>query len=99
MSQLPNRRRFLARLAAVAGLLTGAARGARAESGRWLCTYNECEHYVYDPHHGDPVNIAGDGPIPPGIAFDDLPEGWRCPVCGSPKAWFEPTDRPWKHFD
>lgn len=87
-----DRRLFLA-LAALLPL----GRPARAEPAqRWACTYNECAPYVYDPAHGDPDNIAGDHPIPPGVAFDDLPEGWRCPVCGAPKQWFETTDRPWK---
>lgn len=87
-----DRRLFLA-LAALLPL----GRPARAEPGqRWACTYNECAPYVYDPAHGDPDNITGDRPIPPGVAFDDLPEGWRCPVCGAPKQWFETTDRPWK---
>ena len=85
-------------LFALVASLTGLRRRARAETApqRWICTYNECEHWVYDPLHGDPDDIAGVGPIPPGIAFEDLPADWRCPVCGSPKAWFEPTDRAWK---
>lgn len=24
-----------------------------------------------------------------GVAFDDLPEDWTCPVCGAEKALFE----------
>ncbi len=39
--------------------------------------------YVYDPAKGDPS--AG---IKPGTAFEDLPEDWVCPVCGSPKSKF-----------
>ena len=72
-------------------------RQARADAARRrVCTYNECLPYVYDPDHGDPDNIAGGHPIPPGVAFDDLPADWRCPVCGAPKAWFEETDKPWR---
>ncbi len=39
--------------------------------------------YVYDPEFGDP-----DGGIEPGVAFEDLPEDWVCPVCGVPKEDF-----------
>jgi rubredoxin len=40
--------------------------------------------YEYDPSQGDP-----DSGIPPGTAFDDLPEDWVCPVCGAAKSDFE----------
>ena len=39
--------------------------------------------YVYDPALGDPA-----GNIPPGTAFENLPETWVCPVCGVPKDQF-----------
>ena len=32
--------------------------------------------YIYDPAEGDPM-----GNIPPGTAFDDLPNSWSCPHC------------------
>ena len=37
-----------------------------------------CEscNYIYDPEQGD----EGTG-VPKGTAFEDLPEGWLCPVC------------------
>lgn len=54
----------------------------------WECTYNECDPYYYDPQKGDAENIAGSEPIPPGTAFEDLPKGWLCPICGAPKRWF-----------
>lgn len=38
---------------------------------------------VYDPAEGDPV-----WQIPPGTAFSDLPEEWRCPNCDAPRARF-----------
>ena len=41
--------------------------------------------YVYDPAEGDP-----DGGIAPGTAFENLPDGWVCPVCGAGKEDFEP---------
>jgi len=55
-----------------------------ARKQRYRCTI--CEH-VYDPAEGDP-----DGGIPPGTAFEALPETWACPECGASKADFEPID-------
>lgn len=43
--------------------------------------------YVYDPMQGDP-----DNGIPPGTAFENLPDTWNCPVCGATKDMFEPED-------
>ena len=40
--------------------------------------------YLYDPLNGDQENG-----IPPGTAFEDLPEEWTCPVCGAGKDMFE----------
>lgn len=53
-------------------------------SGRHVCT--ACG-YIYDPEIGDPE--AG---IPPGTAFDALPDDWQCPVCYVPKDAFDPLD-------
>jgi len=39
--------------------------------------------YVYDPQKGDP-----EGNVPPGTRFEDLPEGWVCPVCGAGRDQF-----------
>ena len=50
----------------------------------WICT--SCG-FIYDPDDGDP-----DGGIPPGTPFDEIPDGWFCPVCGARKADFEPYD-------
>ncbi|RKY96392.1 MAG: rubredoxin [Candidatus Hydrothermota bacterium] len=43
--------------------------------------------YIYDPEVGDP-----DNGVNPGTAFEDLPDTWVCPVCGAPKADFEPLE-------
>jgi len=43
--------------------------------------------YIYDPKNGD----ATQG-VNPGTAFEDLPDDWICPVCGSPKSKFEPME-------
>ena len=40
--------------------------------------------YVYDPEVGDP-----DSGIEPGTPFEDIPDGWICPVCGVSKDMFE----------
>lgn len=39
---------------------------------------------IYDPEKGD----VEDG-IPPGTPFENLPENWTCPVCGSAKSFYE----------
>lgn len=39
--------------------------------------------YVYEPEKGDDSND-----IPAGVAFEQLPEAWRCPVCGARKTAF-----------
>lgn len=41
--------------------------------------------YIYDPEEGDEENG-----IPPGTSFEDLPDDWTCPTCGSPKSMFDP---------
>ena len=43
--------------------------------------------YMYDPAVGDP-----DGGIAVGTAFADIPDDWRCPVCGASKDNFAPED-------
>ena len=43
--------------------------------------------YIYDPAVGDVV-----GDIPPGTAFDDLPDDWVCPICYVSKDKFDPMD-------
>jgi flavin reductase (DIM6/NTAB) family NADH-FMN oxidoreductase RutF len=50
-------------------------------SGLYYCT--ACG-YIYDPEKGDPE--AG---IAPGTRFEDLPDSWVCPSCGSEKDFFE----------
>uniref|UniRef100_UPI0032177D19 flavin reductase n=1 Tax=uncultured Draconibacterium sp. TaxID=1573823 RepID=UPI0032177D19 len=52
------------------------------ESGDGIYSCNICG-YQYDPEEGDPS--AG---IPPGTAFEDLPEDYRCPICNADKDFF-----------
>ena len=42
--------------------------------------------YVYDPAEGDPQEQ-----IPPGTAFLQLPEYWRCPQCDAEPNAFLPV--------
>ena len=51
-------------------------------AARWVC--RACG-IVYDEAKGDP-----DSGIAPGTRFEDIPEDWRCPVCGVGKADFMP---------
>lgn len=52
------------------------------QDDKWVCT--SCG-YVYDPAQGDPAHG-----IPPGTAFENLPEKWRCPICYVAKDQFDP---------
>jgi rubredoxin len=56
--------------------------GVKTEKmAKWRCI--TCD-YVYVPEYGDP----GRG-IPPGTAFEELPDDWKCPECGVPKSMFQ----------
>jgi rubredoxin len=94
-----SRRQVLHRLGALGTALIGLSLGmlgvrAAEPRQRWVCTNADCDPYIYDPAAGDPVNLADPGhPLPPGLAFEDLPDDWRCPSCGSPKSYFRPTKR------
>jgi rubredoxin len=44
---------------------------------------------IYDPAVGDP-----DSGIFAGTAFQDIPENWICPICGTKKANFVPFREP-----
>ncbi len=43
--------------------------------------------YLYDPGNGDAA-----GGIEPGTAFEELPDKWKCPVCGVDAQQFRPVD-------
>jgi len=46
------------------------------------CQTTNCG-YLFNPEKGDRK-----GKIPKGVKFEELPEKWKCPVCGaSPKAF------------
>ncbi|MBI4965680.1 MAG: rubredoxin [Desulfomonile tiedjei] len=54
----------------------------------WQCQTPNCG-YLYDPARGDKK-----GKIPKGVLFEDLPEEWKCPVCGASKKMFQPLSIP-----
>ena len=65
------------------GALAGTVPANMSESAtvqKWIC---ESCGFIYDPADGDP-----DGGIPPGTAFEDIPDTWFCPVCGARKRDF-----------
>jgi rubredoxin len=51
-----------------------------AKKKRYIC--DVCG-YIYDSAVGDPNHG-----ISPGIAFEDLPDDWICPLCGVGKSEF-----------
>lgn len=54
---------------------------AEAAPSRFEC--RSCG-YVYEPNKGD-----NSQKIPAGTAFEELPQGWRCPVCGARRNVFD----------
>ena len=50
---------------------------------KYIC--NVCQ-WVYDPEVGDP-----DSGIAPGTRWEDVPEGFTCPLCGVSKEQFSPA--------
>jgi rubredoxin len=45
--------------------------------------------FIYDPDRGERK-----GKIKKGTSFADIPDEWRCPVCGATKAAFKPLAGP-----
>jgi rubredoxin len=41
---------------------------------------------VYNPDRGDKK-----GKVPKGTLFEDLPDDWKCPICGAGKKMFRPV--------
>ena len=50
-------------------------------------TYRCSMRHIYNPS-------TGDADIPPGTAFENLSDDWRCPVCLAEKSKFSPFDSP-----
>jgi rubredoxin len=49
----------------------------------WQCQTSNCG-YMYNPEKGDRK-----GKIPKGVTFEELPEDWKCPICGAGKKMFK----------
>jgi rubredoxin len=45
--------------------------------------------YIYNPDKGDRK-----GKISKGTRFEDLPDGWKCPICGAGTKIFKPLAGP-----
>jgi rubredoxin len=56
------------------------------ELRKYICPGPTCG-YIYDPQRGDKK-----GKISPGTPFEDLPEDWKCPLCGIGKRFFKPLE-------
>jgi len=54
----------------------------------YQCQVSNCG-YIYDPDKGDKKSKT-----PVGTAFKNLPEGWKCPICGSSGKTFRPLAGP-----
>ena len=54
----------------------------------WQCQTSNCG-YIYNPDKGDRK-----GKIPKGTPFQELPEDWKCPVCGASTKSFRPLPGP-----
>lgn len=55
-----------------------------------LITVHQCKHCwsVYDEEFGDELNA-----VQAGVAFEELPEAYSCPTCGSSKSAFLPLGK------
>jgi rubredoxin/flavin reductase (DIM6/NTAB) family NADH-FMN oxidoreductase RutF len=71
------------RVPAVRGI-EPAKKGGDPKMKKYVC--DVCG-YVYDPEKGDP-----ESGVKPGVAFDDLPDDWVCPVCGAGKSDFSAVE-------
>ena len=54
----------------------------------WQCQTVNCG-YIYNPEKGDRK-----GKISKGTKFEDLPDDWKCPICGAGKKMFRPLAGP-----
>jgi len=64
--------------------IEAASAAAKEKPKKYRCTV--CG-YIYDPEEGDPHSG-----IPPGTAFEDIPDDWCCPICGVSKKDFVVID-------
>ncbi|KJR47849.1 Rubredoxin [Desulfosporosinus sp. I2] len=55
------------------------------ENKMWQCQMQNCG-YIYNPEKGCKKNK-----IPKGVRFEELPDTWRCPLCGASHKMFKPV--------
>jgi rubrerythrin len=65
-------------------VLEGKEPTPKTKTNKWICA--GCS-MIYDPVVGDP-----DSGIAPGTPFEDIPDDWKCPICGAPKKAFSPYE-------
>lgn len=65
-------------------VLDGKEKAAKTKTTKWIC--RQCS-MIYDPEYGDP-----DSGIAAGTAFEDIPDDWKCPICGATKKLFVPYE-------
>ena len=58
--------------------------GNDPQTRKWIC--RQCS-MIYDPVTGDP-----DSGIAPGTPFEEIPDDWKCPICGASKKTFQPFE-------
>jgi rubredoxin len=56
--------------------------------GMYQCQTTNCG-YIYNPEKGDRK-----GKVPKGTKFEELPDDWKCPICGASKKAFKPIGLP-----
>lgn len=56
------------------------------ENKMWQCQMTTCG-YIYNPEKG-----CKKTKIEKGVSFEELPENWRCPLCGAGKKMFKPLE-------
>ncbi|MBU4547768.1 MAG: rubredoxin, partial [Euryarchaeota archaeon] len=52
---------------------------------KYLCS--NCKMFKYDEERGDEKTS-----LPPGTKIENIPNSWRCPVCGVNKYYLQPLD-------
>jgi len=81
--------RFAGKIPIIISVISGQRKQYMANPEEmYQCQTVNCG-YVYDPDRGDRR-----GKIKKGTRFEDLPDDWRCPVCGAGKKMFKPLAGP-----
>ena len=55
------------------------------ESKMWQCQTPNCG-YIYNSEKG-----CKKSKVPKDVPFEELPDTWRCPLCGASKEMFKPV--------